>query len=122
MPVIIDEVHVYISIHEIPDNDEDEDDDEDDLFEDNYEDNIDNELFLNGDADYLMHDGGWIREDDHVDCKNNINMDRGSNNNANDDVDCLENNMNLLERSKNNLNFPVTLLGQTIQRRPQAFM
>ncbi|GKA65269.1 hypothetical protein Tco_0764976 [Tanacetum coccineum] len=95
------------------DNDEDEDDDEDDLFDDNYGDDIDNELFLNGDADYLMHDGGWIREDDRVDCKNNINMDCGSNNNENDDVDCLENNMSLLERSKNNLNFPVTHDGQT---------
>ncbi|GJU72249.1 transcriptional regulator TAC1-like protein [Tanacetum coccineum] len=95
------------------DNDEDEDDDEDDLFDDNYGDDIDNELFLNGDADYLMHDGGWIREDDRVDCKNNVNMDCGSNNNENDDVDYLENNMNLLERSKNNLNFPVTHDGQT---------
>ncbi|GJU79205.1 hypothetical protein Tco_1276275 [Tanacetum coccineum] len=48
------------------DEDEDEDDDEDDLFDDNYKDDTDNELFLNGDADYLMHDGGWIREDGRV--------------------------------------------------------
>ncbi|GJY19116.1 hypothetical protein Tco_0390607 [Tanacetum coccineum] len=116
MPVIIDEVHVCISIHEIPDtqdNDEDEDDDKDELFDDNYGDDIDNELFLNGNADYLIHDGGWIREDDRVDCKNNINIDRGSYNNGNVDVDFLENNINLLERSKNNLNFLVTRNGQT---------
>ncbi|GJR37945.1 hypothetical protein Tco_1213629 [Tanacetum coccineum] len=69
------------------DNDEDEIKNKDDLFDDNYGDDIDNELFLNGDADYLMHDGGWIREDDCVDCKNSINMDRGSNNNSDGDVD-----------------------------------
>ncbi|GKC18140.1 hypothetical protein Tco_1014922 [Tanacetum coccineum] len=68
------------------DDDEDEDNDEDDLFDDNYGDDTDNELFLNGNADYLMHDGGWIREDDHVDCENNVDMDRGSNNNADGEV------------------------------------
>nr|GEZ22688.1 hypothetical protein [Tanacetum cinerariifolium] len=48
--------------------------------------NTDNELFLDGDADYLMHDGGWIRKDDHVDCENNVDMDCGSNNNADGEV------------------------------------
>nr|GEY67534.1 cytochrome P450 [Tanacetum cinerariifolium] len=147
IPVIIDEIHVCIRIHEIlgecdeiykpetsivkdsyddsttshgddsdtqdDDEDKDGDEDEDDLFDDNYGDDTDNELFLNGDADYLMHDGGWIREEDRVDCDNNINMDCGSNNNVDGDVDCLENNMNLLERSENNLNFSVTRDGQT---------
>nr|GEX80086.1 hypothetical protein [Tanacetum cinerariifolium] len=142
IPVIIDEIHVCIRIHEIlgecdeiykpetsivkdsyddsttshgddsdtqdDDKDKDGDDDEDDLFDDNYGDDTDNELFLNGDADYLMHDVGWIREDDRVDCDYNINMDCGSNNNVDGDVDCLENNINLLERSENNLNFSVT--------------
>ncbi|GKB39584.1 RNA-directed DNA polymerase, eukaryota [Tanacetum coccineum] len=97
------------------DDDDDEDNDEDDLFDDNYRDDTDNELFLNGDADYLMYDGGWIREDDHVDCENNVDMDCGSNNNADGEVDYgfKENDMKLLERSENNLNFPGTHDGQT---------
>nr|GEW92988.1 reverse transcriptase domain-containing protein [Tanacetum cinerariifolium] len=66
-------------------------------------------------ADYLMYDGGWIREDDHVDCENNVDMDHGSNNNADGEVDCdfKENDMQLLERSENNLNFSGTHNGQT---------
>ncbi|GKE14931.1 hypothetical protein Tco_1422508 [Tanacetum coccineum] len=51
------------------DDSDTQDDDEDDLFNDNYRDDTDNELFLNGDADYLMHDGDgfvwmivWLRE------------------------------------------------------------
>ncbi|GKA33590.1 hypothetical protein Tco_0720019 [Tanacetum coccineum] len=75
------------------------DNDGDDLFGDNYGDDTDNELFSNGDAEYLMHDGRWIREDVHVDCENNIDMDCRSNNNAdgNVDYDCKENYMHLLE-------------------------
>ncbi|GKE37593.1 hypothetical protein Tco_1460998, partial [Tanacetum coccineum] len=68
--------------------DDDEYKDEDDLFDDNYGDDTDNELFLFGDADYIMHDSGWICEDDHVDCENNVDMDRESNNNADGKVDC----------------------------------